>query len=89
MAVFLKSANKDSPPVYNIPFESHWSPYLRIYIVAMKKVVIKAPFILMLFWNVAFSMKRIDENSASAHCRLNWFHAVHIELLENAYAKML
>lgn len=55
----------------------------------MKKVVIKAPFIVMLFWNVAFSMKRIDENSASAHCRLNWFHAVHIELLENAYAKML
>ena len=30
MAVFLKSVNKDSLPVYNIPFESHWTAYLRI-----------------------------------------------------------
>ena len=28
-AVFPKSANKDTLPVYNIPFESHWAAYLR------------------------------------------------------------
>ena len=29
MADFPKSANKDTLPVYNIPFESHWSAHLR------------------------------------------------------------
>ena len=28
-ALFPKLANEDSLPVYNIPFESHWSAYLR------------------------------------------------------------
>ena len=28
-AVFPKSANKDTLPVYNIAFDSHWSTYLR------------------------------------------------------------
>ena len=28
-AVFPKLANKDTLPVYNIPFESHWAAYLR------------------------------------------------------------
>ena len=29
-AIFPKSANKDTVPVNNIPFDSHWSAYLRI-----------------------------------------------------------
>ena len=28
--VLPKSANKDTLPVHNIPFDSHWSAYLRI-----------------------------------------------------------
>ena len=28
-AVFPKSANKDTLPLYNIPFESHWAAYSR------------------------------------------------------------
>ena len=39
-AVFPKSVNTDSLPVYVIPFKSYWSAYYKIISVAMKDVVI-------------------------------------------------
>ena len=36
---FSKLANKDTLPVYNIPFESHWSAYSRTDIWAATKEV--------------------------------------------------